>query len=248
MFGMGNGVSTRSRPKAAGGTNSAWLSCGTGFQLAAARRRLDRFANMLRQAKAVSTRSRPKAAGLPMKAAMVYSLPFQLTAARRRLGHRRRGQRFSVRFNSQPPEGGWSFIISSLIWYVPFQLTAARRRLGMKTRADIPQVHGFQLTAARRRLGKFQTASGVAVEFQLTAARRRLETRPTALTPKPEFQLTAARRRLMSAIRKAARGEVSTHSRPKAAGCQIVTCQIGMCSFNSQPPEGGWDGQNKIDA
>ena len=34
-----------------------------------------------------------------------------------------------------------------------------------------------------------------------------------------EFQLTAARRRLeMSAIRKAARGEVSTHSRPKAAG------------------------------
>ena len=32
------------------------------FQLAAARRRLNRFANMLRQAKAVSTRSRPKAA------------------------------------------------------------------------------------------------------------------------------------------------------------------------------------------
>ena len=33
---------------------------------------------------------------------------------------------------------------------------------------------------------------------------------------------------------------VSTHSRPKAAGC-TGRCNLDyLCSFNTQPPEGGW--------
>ena len=33
---------------------------------------------------------------------------------------------------------------------------------------------------------------------------------------------------------------VSTHSRPKAAGAAIIFYKISSFSFNSQPPEGGW--------
>ena len=33
---------------------------------------------------------------------------------------------------------------------------------------------------------------------------------------------------------------VSTHSRPKAAGCAQLTNYGTPCRFNSQPPEGGW--------
>ena len=34
--------------------------------------------------------------------------------------------------------------------------------------------------------------------------------------------------------------KVSTHSRPKAAGSQIVHIRRFSLRFNSQPPEGGW--------
>ena len=33
---------------------------------------------------------------------------------------------------------------------------------------------------------------------------------------------------------------VSTHSRPKAAGCYNIRSLCNHSSFNSQPPEGGW--------
>ena len=35
--------------------------------------------------------------------------------------------------------------------------------------------------------------------------------------------------------------QVSTHSRPKAAGCKARTAEATSISFNTQPPEGGWD-------
>ncbi len=33
---------------------------------------------------------------------------------------------------------------------------------------------------------------------------------------------------------------VSTHSRPKAAGMPFIIWINCCCSFNTQPPEGGW--------
>ena len=33
---------------------------------------------------------------------------------------------------------------------------------------------------------------------------------------------------------------VSTHSRPKAAGCFIYRIALAAKGFNTQPPEGGW--------
>ena len=55
------------------------------------------------------------------------------------------------------------------------------------------------------------------------------------------FQHTAARRRLG---RNRHYGQdsktVSTHSRPKAAGCYIFCHVAHFACFNTQPPEGGW--------
>ena len=55
------------------------------------------------------------------------------------------------------------------------------------------------------------------------------------------FQHTAARRRLAAAgYGSPVFGEVSTHSRPKAAGgLQLYNRALGY-GFNTQPPEGGW--------
>ena len=81
----------------------------------------------------------------------------------------------------------------------------------------------------------------LSLTFQLTAARRRLG--PSCVktgTTKP-FQLTAARRRLALAQYAAhEREDVSTHSRPKAAGCIDHVHPKSQGGFNSQPPEGGW--------
>ena len=82
-----SGVSTHSRPKAAGSTPS----------------NASRFCK-------VSTHSRPKAAGWQIEHVRRSSL-FQHTAARRRLGPFGCHFLFSwLCFNTQPPEGGWQTI------------------------------------------------------------------------------------------------------------------------------------------
>ena len=80
-------------------------------------------------------------------------------------------------------------------------------------------------------------------KFQLTAARRRLAPLPNKRAGELKFQLTAARRRLGECAKLALTlYEVSTHSRPKAAGWLRRKQVIWHGSFNSQPPEGGWAG------
>ena len=55
------------------------------------------------------------------------------------------------------------------------------------------------------------------------------------------FQHTAARRRLaIGQIRVDYINNVSTHSRPKAAGQGGTSGSGGQGGFNTQPPEGGW--------
>ena len=59
------------------------------------------------------------------------------------------------------------------------------------------------------------------MQFQLTAARRRLDKGVSSTVLREWFQLTAARRRLGIHVMGYAYGlEVSTHSRPKAAGSE----------------------------
>ena len=123
----------------------------------------------------------------------------------------------------------------------------------------------FQHTAARRRLAQRSYQTAKQFSFQHTTTRRRLDSESvrfhkprlvsTHSRPKAAgylnvfvmamiclFQHTAARRRLaqirlfLIVIR-----HVSTHSRPKAAGSEIHFFNHTIYSFNTQPPEGGWD-------
>ena len=80
------------------------------------------------------------------------------------------------------------------------------------------------------------------MQFQHTAARRRLGKSRAAVRVMNPFQHTAARRRLGKEGRLKQRGfKVSTHSRPKAAGGRSPRGRRAGNSFNTQPPEGGWD-------
>ena len=122
-------------------------------------------------------------------------------------------------FNTQPPEGGWKVPM-----FIPspssrFQHTAARRRLDRHAcsppRPRLVSTHSRPKAAGRPSCIKI----GVFMPFQHTAARRRL------VLPLPPYQLpiwfqhTAARRRLVVLFKQ---------------GTNLV-------SFNTQPPEGGWD-------
>ena len=174
----------------------------------------------------VSTHSRPKAAG----------------------SSHRRIATSSQSFNTQPPEGGWHSEADNPTQ--PKVSTHSRpKAAGSGIRVSASPHRAFQHTAARRRLASSKYQDFAAPVFQHTAARRRLAIISSALTAlmlsfntqPPEggwwetvksalisgwFQHTAARRRLEAAqIVAEWLHEVSTHSRPKAAGC-AMRCAI----------------------
>ncbi len=79
-------------------------------------------------------------------------------------------------------------------------------------------------------------------KFQHTAARRRLETVHYRLIQSRSFNTQPPEggwgsRREWRRVRF-----VSTHSRPKAAGRDVVRRESVRRCFNTQPPEGGWGG------
>ena len=127
---------------------------------------------------------------------------FQHTAARRRLGFPLPSWRFRLRFNTQPPEGGWFFGRRHDDGYARFNtqppeggwvppMPLLRRTCGFNTQ---PPEGGW--------MGKRHIAH-YANTFQHTAARRRL----ASLICSPHSSVL-----------------VSTHSRPKAAG-PVVAAQ-----------------------
>ena len=174
---LGKGVSTHSRPKAAGDNNSG---AGDVSDVSThSRPKAAGFsAEWAQSITVVSTHSRPKAAGVKWRRAK-YDILFQHTAARRRLGisesaYRRMG-RVSTHsrpkaagsrlmsnrilnycFNTQPPEGGWVDFLSLHAFLEKFQHTAARRRLGRANRRScrVLQVstHSRPKAAGRKRL------------------------------------------------------------------------------------------------
>ena len=125
---------------------------------------------------------------------------------------------FRVGFNTQPPEGGWLH-----------QQSQDSDRSSFNTQ---PPEGGWMASALRSSTsscfntqppegGWFITKiSSVSFGwFQHTAARRRLE-----------FRRETDNRFFL----------VSTHSRPKAAGCIKFQRWVVCWCFNTQPPEGGW--------
>ena len=103
----------------------------------------------------------------------------------------------TVRFNTQPPEGGWIH-----------EMRKQQIKKGFNTQ---PPEGGWKYT---------KSAYNRHLKFQHTAARRRLVIAAVIGLVFWWFQHTAARRRLarLSGNRSTA-NLVSTHSRPKAAGC-----------------------------
>ena len=128
-----------------------------------------------------------------------------------------------------------------------FQHTAARRRLDVAYFVRLLGLVRFQHTAARRRLLCRDVRQSIDRSFNTQPPEGGWVSRSSLSTRRLEFQHTAARRRLVAHRVPAARnGQVSTHSRPKAAGaCQTRPCPH-ISGFNTQPPEGGWSTLYKI--
>ena len=188
--------------------------------------------------KPVSTHSRPKAAG-PLNqlgdVALLVSTHSRPKAAGGRAGIWRGG---FLCFNTQPPEGGWG---------------GGRKNRGIQWVSTHSRPKAAGLPAAKNRLPKPVSthsrpkAAGIPMEspikslmFQHTAARRWLVLHLFLSIFLRLFQHTAARRRLdkTTANRQLPKA-VSTHSRPKAAGLRLFL-RLATASFNTQPPEGGW--------
>ena len=172
-------VSTHSRPKAAGLTN--------GVSLGVSR---------------VSTHSRPKAAGTYSRITCEKSLKFQHTAARRRLVVVKAWQYFvgnvsthsrpkaagealywgveaAIRFNTQPPEGGWRLAVRLHSCCDCFNTQPPEGGWNRPSFATPTKIE-FQHTAARRRLASTFSVLITFIKFQHTAARRRLAQSDTA--------------------------------------------------------------------
>ena len=122
-------------------------------------------------------------------------------------------------FNTQPPEGGWLLLFRSFWLYKDCFNTQ-------------PPEGGWVL----------RSIGGVTEEpFQHTAARRRLATFCELLTAIRWFQHTAARRRLVTVNQSRMLGQqVSTHSRPKAAGLLLSQqAPLSIVSTHSRPKAAG---------
>ena len=208
------GVSTHSRPKAAGNQP---------------RRHADQYR--------VSTHSRPKAAAR-LSFWRRANLLFQHTAARRRLDNEFMAFDPTTKFQHTAARRRLACSKQTAQSKQKFQHTAARRRLldGIAAARGLDKVSthsrpkaaakndrnrrviiAFQHTAARRRLSSVVYESYADVAFQHTAARRRLAAQARQRISNPTFQHTAARRRLITILLYMPPIDVSTHSRPKAA-------------------------------
>ena len=166
----------------------------------------------------VSTHSRPKAAGVSSDEKRL-SDSVSTHSRPKAAGTLARPCRFKRScFNTQPPEGGWMPICSAMSSINRFNTQPPEGGWLLQV-----QLHSFtkrfQHTAARRRLVHFFKRFRNGFLFQHTAARRRLASFGLCFT----VQTT-----------------VSTHSRPKAAGCFKCNYIHSRKGFNTQPPEGGW--------
>ena len=188
----------------------------------------------------VSTHSRPKAAGqnqLHLSHVCLVSTHSRPKAAGGQGGEQHLGQSVSTHsrpkaagmvettriqlrycFNTQPPEGGWACNHFFLRFVGSFN-TQPPEGGWLPNGENEPLFFEFQHTAARRRLEIVSRLKHDLRLFQHTAARRRLG-------------LTATSGVLIT--------DVSTHSRPKAAGLGFWAGAWFRLGFNTQPPEGGW--------
>ena len=167
----------------------------------------------------VSTHSRPKAAGVSIGRNRVSKL---------------------VSTHSRPKAAGAATTAYTQI-SKPFQHTAARRRLGQKHLIGRLYEKLFQHTAARRRLGPFWVSDELGDSVS-THSRPKAAGKSSSGWYKTTVVSTHSRPKAAGTVFAAPQidEEVSTHSRPKAAGTTTRAENRAAPSFNTQPPEGGW--------
>ena len=186
---------------------------------------------------------------------------FQHTAARRRLGPMLKLPTTSTLFQHTAARRRLGPMLKLPTTSTLFQHTAARRRLALAACISV-QWDMFQHTAARRRLEIYTKCNFHREKFQHTAARRRLDIQQTSCSLTTGFNTQPPEGGWSVQIRNLLQHEVSTHSRPKAAGQYSSTCRkcqavsthsrpkaaglernrgyYRLYRFNTQPPEGGW--------
>ena len=149
------------------------------FQHTAARRRLAMPQPTTPTAPVVSTHSRPKAAGTP-KAATSTLKSFQHTAARRRLDFADTMQIWAGRgFNTQPPEGGWSYLARR--HFASLVSTHSRPKAAGAAKASPKAGRGVSTHSRPKAAGQYVALAPRRFGFQHTAARRRLADAPIAV-------------------------------------------------------------------
>ena len=128
-----------------------------------------------------------------------------------------------------------------MYWTAKFQHTAARRRLGGNYCRRYVADRSFNTQPPEGGWAYRLRFLRSDLSFQHTAARRRLVNQLTQETIELMFQHTAARRRLAAAQKAAAKiFDVSTHSRPKAAGIKLNVNGIYLfVSTHSRPKAAG---------
>ena len=146
---------------------------------------------------------------------------FQHTAARRRLDPCDERQSDLQCFNTQPPEGGWIFAAPVGKSNGTVSTHSRPKAAGTRRKKSCPSAL-FQHTAARRRLAHLHQRQHDGVCFNTQPPEGGWLKRASSPTSRSTFQHTAARRRLaMAKKRNPESPNVSTHSRPKAAGASL---------------------------
>ena len=165
---------------------------------------------------------------------------FQLTAARRRLDVWRyviRG-RLKVSTHSRPKAAGLEE--ARKLAFETVSTHSRPKAAGLLK--PMPWLSlGFQLTAARRRLdGTLE-----AIAWKLVSTHSRPKAAGLGWQPAWFAEIVSTHSRPKAAGQMTRQDYdklgVSTHSRPKAAGRFRDPTPAAQQSFNSQPPEGGWE-------
>ena len=142
-------------------------------------------------------------------------------------------------FNTQPPEGGCSKLVTLCPINTGFNTQPPEggclcrgwyNKITSCFNTQPPEGGCLLLCES---IGHFEL-------FQHTAARRRLREYTVVILVKNEFQHTAARRRLLRKQRLRAFIDKSFNTQPPEGGCSSVTrSTFTVNGFNTQPPEGG---------
>ena len=145
-------------------------------------------------------------------------------------------------FNTQPPEGGWGVALL-IVGVITVSTHSRPKAAGSAWLINAATLIRFNTQPPEGGWDDFLIERNKVRVFQHTAARRRLDLPKVEEMSSQEVSTHSRPKAAGNRLRGLQRPvQVSTHSRPKAAGgFRPSQYQVGR-GFNTQPPEGGWKG------